>query len=180
MSKKLLKKLLITVGIIDLFIMFLSILYFNNNIIESLYMIFNSIFINFNFIHLTGIVFLFAGFMIDTEQTDSNQNSIKKYIKLRRLGLILFISIISFSFIGSTVGASFMGSDTFGFDALILILIAVCFTPWPIIILLLIIISTAKIKKSKKAEIKRYKELLDAGAITQEEFDTKKKQLLDL
>ena len=96
MSKKLLKKLLITVGIIDLFIMFLSILYFNNNIIESLYMIFNSIFINFNFIHLTGIVFLFAGFMIDTEQTDSNQNSIKKYIKLRRLGLILFISIISF------------------------------------------------------------------------------------
>lgn len=29
-------------------------------------------------------------------------------------------------------------------------------------------------------EIKKYKELLDMGAITQEEFDTKKKQLLDL
>ena len=30
------------------------------------------------------------------------------------------------------------------------------------------------------SEIKKYKELLDAGAITQEEFDKKKKQLLDL
>lgn len=29
-------------------------------------------------------------------------------------------------------------------------------------------------------EIKKYKEILDAGAITQEEFDTKKKQLLNL
>ena len=30
------------------------------------------------------------------------------------------------------------------------------------------------------SEIKKYKELLDSGIITQEEFDTKKKQLLDL
>ena len=29
------------------------------------------------------------------------------------------------------------------------------------------------------AELKTYKELLDSGAITQEEFDKKKKQLLD-
>ena len=29
-------------------------------------------------------------------------------------------------------------------------------------------------------ELKKYKELLDQGIITQEEFDTKKKQLLDL
>ena len=29
-------------------------------------------------------------------------------------------------------------------------------------------------------EIKKYKDLLDAGAITQEEFDAKKKQLLNL
>ena len=30
------------------------------------------------------------------------------------------------------------------------------------------------------AELKQYKELLDAGIITQEEFDAKKKQLLGL
>lgn len=33
---------------------------------------------------------------------------------------------------------------------------------------------------SNADEIKKYKELLDIGAITQEEFDTKKKQLLNL
>lgn len=35
-------------------------------------------------------------------------------------------------------------------------------------------------KKDPVAEIKKYKELLDSGVITQEEFDKKKKQLLDL
>ena len=35
-------------------------------------------------------------------------------------------------------------------------------------------------KKDPVEEIKRYKELLDSGVITQEEFDMKKKQLLDL
>ena len=34
--------------------------------------------------------------------------------------------------------------------------------------------------KDPVMEIKKYKELLDSGIITQEEFDTKKKQLLDL
>ena len=34
--------------------------------------------------------------------------------------------------------------------------------------------------KDSVTEIKKYKELLDSGIITQEEFDTKKKQLLDL
>lgn len=33
---------------------------------------------------------------------------------------------------------------------------------------------------SEAEEIKRYKELLDSGAISQEEFDKKKKQLLDM
>ena len=33
---------------------------------------------------------------------------------------------------------------------------------------------------SSADEIKKYKDLLDSGAITQEEFDAKKKQLLDL
>lgn len=33
---------------------------------------------------------------------------------------------------------------------------------------------------SSAAELKQYKELLDSGVITQEEFDAKKKQLLGL
>ena len=33
---------------------------------------------------------------------------------------------------------------------------------------------------SQADEIKKYKELLDSGAITQEEYDSKKKQLLGL
>ena len=33
---------------------------------------------------------------------------------------------------------------------------------------------------SNADELKKYKELLDSGVITQEEFDAKKKQLLDL
>ncbi len=37
-----------------------------------------------------------------------------------------------------------------------------------------------EIPQSSADEIKKYKELLDAGIITQEEFDAKKKQLLDL
>lgn len=40
--------------------------------------------------------------------------------------------------------------------------------------------SQSEEKKDPVTEIKKYKELLDAGAITQEEFDAKKKQLLDL
>ena len=36
------------------------------------------------------------------------------------------------------------------------------------------------ISSSTPEEIKKYKELLDSGVITQEEFDTKKKQLLGL
>ena len=39
---------------------------------------------------------------------------------------------------------------------------------------------TAPSAFSPADELKKYKELLDAGAITQEEFDTKKKQLLGL
>ena len=40
---------------------------------------------------------------------------------------------------------------------------------------------TAKLQKSSGAdELKKYKDLLDSGVITQEEFDAKKKQLLDL
>ena len=35
-------------------------------------------------------------------------------------------------------------------------------------------------EKSDTAKIKEYKELLDSGIITQEEFDAKKKQLLGL
>ena len=40
--------------------------------------------------------------------------------------------------------------------------------------------SAAPIASSNADEIKKYKELLDAGIITQEEFDAKKKQLLGL
>lgn len=36
------------------------------------------------------------------------------------------------------------------------------------------------LKKDNFDELKKYKELLDLGAISQEEFETKKKQLLDL
>ena len=39
--------------------------------------------------------------------------------------------------------------------------------------------SSAKTELGVAAELKTYKELLDSGAITQEEFDRKKKQLLD-
>ena len=39
---------------------------------------------------------------------------------------------------------------------------------------------TAATPSAAAAELKQYKELLDMGAITQEEFDAKKKQLLDL
>lgn len=35
-------------------------------------------------------------------------------------------------------------------------------------------------KNDPAEEIKKYKELLDSGAITEEEYDAKKKQLLDL
>ncbi len=40
--------------------------------------------------------------------------------------------------------------------------------------------SKPELPESEAVEIKRYKELLDMGAITQEEFEAKKKQLLDL
>ena len=39
---------------------------------------------------------------------------------------------------------------------------------------------TNSAKITEADEIKKYKELLDSGAITQEEFDAKKKQLLGL
>lgn len=42
------------------------------------------------------------------------------------------------------------------------------------------IITTTEIKSSNADELKKYKDLLDAGIITQEEFDAKKKQLLGL
>lgn len=43
-------------------------------------------------------------------------------------------------------------------------------------------IQQSQIKESKDpiTEVKRYKELLDSGVITEEEFEKKKKQLLDL
>jgi predicted Zn-dependent peptidase len=37
-----------------------------------------------------------------------------------------------------------------------------------------------EIQPSSADELKKYKELLDSGVITQEEFDAKKKQLLGL
>ena len=37
-----------------------------------------------------------------------------------------------------------------------------------------------EIPQSNADELKKYKELLDSGVITQEEFDAKKKQLLGL
>jgi uncharacterized membrane protein len=37
---------------------------------------------------------------------------------------------------------------------------------------------TVKAEASDSEELLRYKELLDAGAITQEEFDKKKKEIL--
>lgn len=37
-----------------------------------------------------------------------------------------------------------------------------------------------EIKQSGAEELKKYKELLDSGVISQEEFETKKKQLLGL
>lgn len=46
-----------------------------------------------------------------------------------------------------------------------------------------IIISKSSVSTSNSSqadELKKYKELLDSGAISQEEFDAKKKQLLDL
>ena len=39
---------------------------------------------------------------------------------------------------------------------------------------------TVEVKTSNADELKKYKELLDSGVITQEEFDAKKKQLLGL
>ena len=38
--------------------------------------------------------------------------------------------------------------------------------------------SDKAIKREHQAEIKKYKELLDSGIISQEEFDAKKKQIL--
>ena len=45
-----------------------------------------------------------------------------------------------------------------------------------------IVSTTSKLEdhKSDAEEIKKYKELLDSGIISQEEFDAKKKQLLGL
>ena len=149
MNKKLLKNILITIGIIYLFIILLLNLHFNYNIIESLCNMFGGLFINFNIIFLPGIISLIAGFMIDTKQTEPKQNSIKKYIKLRILGLIPFIGILCYAFLSTIVGASFMGSDIFGFDAFILVLLACFMSPWSWLGLVLIIISTLKIKKSK-------------------------------
>ncbi|MBR0349272.1 MAG: SHOCT domain-containing protein [Clostridia bacterium] len=42
------------------------------------------------------------------------------------------------------------------------------------------IINQTIIKQTSADELKKFKELLDMGAITQEEFDAKKKQLLGL
>ena len=39
---------------------------------------------------------------------------------------------------------------------------------------------TVEVKSSNADELKKYKELLDDGVITQDEFDAKKKQLLGL
>ncbi len=53
------------------------------------------------------------------------------------------------------------------------------YTPVPVPVSLPFDVPTAK-KQDKFAEVMKYKELLDEGIITEEEFERKKKELLDL
>lgn len=89
--------------------------------------------------------------------------------------LILFIGIYAlvFAFIGASIGIKKGINSGFwwGYFLGIIGIIIICLLPD----------ENQNIKNIDIADqIKKYKELLDSGAITQEEFEVKKKQLLDL
>ena len=188
MNKKL-KKFLILIGTIYLFIVFLLIFKNTKDIFESLSTIFEGLFINLNTIFLPGMISIISGFLIDNK-TDSN--SLKKYKKMRCIGLVPIYGILLYGCLSTVIGTSFMGEDTVGLNALILTFLAFIMSPCFFISLALIIISNFKIMKIKHnknkefnesntiAEIREYKKLFDEGAISQEEFEEKKKRLLNL
>ena len=67
----------------------------------------------------------------------------------------------------------------------LIIIIAICIllnSIWAIVDYLLSVHknNTLKTSQGNTDELKKFKDLLDSGVITQEEFDTKKKQLLNL
>lgn len=189
MNKKILKKFLILIGTMYLFIVFLLIFSNTKDIFESLSTILDGLFINFNTIFLPGIIFIISGFIIDNE---IDSNSLKKYKKIRCIGLVPIYGILFYGCLSTVIGTSFMEEDTAGLNALILTFLAFIMSPCFFISLVLIIISSFKIMKIKHsknkelnelntiAEIREYKKLFDEGAISQEEFEEKKKRLLNL
>ena len=98
------------------------------------------------------------------------------------LAIILFLYInycliFCWRAYGKTISNNF---PTFIFEICLFAVIVVSFVKRSTLITGLPVVKIENDETSNADELKKYKELLDSGVITQEEFDAKKKQLLNL
>ena len=138
----------------------------------------------YSILAIVTLAFVAAGIVGLSLQLAHKENKAIKLLNFAPAVSLLFLAVMAFMLTEGhfnevrNVGYTSYDFD-FGFYIEVLLIIAAS--------VLSILLALGKVKNSPKktmsseaSELERYKQLLDQGVITQEEFDAKKKQLLGL
>lgn len=167
MNKKFLKRYLIIIGLILLFVNFIICFIKEGDIFFALFTMAFETFAEFgeleSILSILGTIFLVLGLIIKQEnepKTLNNENSIVKYKILRVLGYLPFIGILCFSIYSSICGFSFLFSTSYGMGAFFGTIFLISLFIWPLYIIgaIIIIKSSSKINAFKKSNVQNSRE----------------------
>lgn len=162
MNKKFLKRYLIIIGLILLFVNFIICFIKEGDIFFALFTMAFETFAEFgeleSILSILGTIFLVWGLIIKQEnvpKTLDNKNPIVKYKLLRVLGYLPFIGILCFATFSSICGFSFFFSKSYGLDAFFGTIFLMSLFIWPLYVIgaIIIIKSSSKINAFKKSNV---------------------------
>lgn len=162
MNKKFLKRYLIIIGLILLFVNFIICFIKEGDIFFALFTMAFETFVEFgeleSILSILGTIFLVLGLIIKQEnvpKTLDNKNPMVKYKLLRVLGYLPFIGILCFATFSSICGFSFFFSRSYGLDAFFGTIFLMSLFIWPLYVIgaIIIIKSSSKINAFKKSNV---------------------------
>ena len=162
MNKKFLKRYLIIIGLILLFVNFIICFIKEGDIFFALFTMAFETFAEFgeleSILSILGTIFLVWGLIIKQEnvpKTLDNKNPIVKYKLLRVLGYLPFIGILCFATFSSICGFSFFFSRSYGLDTFFGTIFLMSLFIWPLYVIgaIIIIKSSSKINAFKKSNV---------------------------
>ena len=163
MNKKFLKRFLIIIGLILLFVNYIICFINDGDVFFALFTMVFETFVEFgelkSILSILGTSFFVCRLIIKQENeqnsVDNNKNSIVKYKILRVFGYIPFVGILCFATFSSICGFSFFFSRSYGLDAFFGTIFLMSLFIWPLYVIgaIIIIKSSSKINAFKKSNV---------------------------